>query len=187
MDKSNFLYKNFSHKNNSPPVISIISKKNSGKTTFIIKLIPELKKRGYRVGTLKHDTHGFDIDHEGKDTYKHKQAGSDIVAISSPWKISVIKDVSEELSIDRLVQEYFMDVDIVITEGYKRAGKPQIEIFRSSAHKFPFYKKGEPCPLIAMASDISIDMDDVPIYDINDIMGIADLIEKTFLKDSRVD
>ncbi|MBF0469063.1 MAG: molybdopterin-guanine dinucleotide biosynthesis protein B [Desulfamplus sp.] len=162
-----------------PPVISIISKKRSGKTTFIVKLIPELKKRGYRVGTLKHDTHGFEIDHEGKDTYKHKQAGSETVVISSPWKISVIKDVSEELTVDEIIQNYFTDMDIVITEGYKNAGKPQIEIFRSSAHTSLIYRKGEQHPLIAVASDTKLDMD-VPVYDINDIRGMADLIEKSF-------
>ncbi|MBF0303552.1 MAG: molybdopterin-guanine dinucleotide biosynthesis protein B [Desulfamplus sp.] len=164
-----------------PPVISIISKKRSGKTTFIVKLIQTLKNRGYRVGTLKHDTHGFDIDHEGKDTYKHKQAGSDTVVISSPWKISVIKDVCVELTVDNIVASFFMDVDIVITEGYKKANKPQIEIFRSSAHQFPIYSKGETTPLVAMASDIKIDMD-VPVYNINDVKGVADLIENRFLK-----
>ncbi|MBF0233154.1 MAG: molybdopterin-guanine dinucleotide biosynthesis protein B [Desulfamplus sp.] len=164
-----------------PPVISIISKKRSGKTTFIVKLIPELKRRGYRVGTLKHDTHGFDIDHEGKDTYKHKQAGSETVVISSPWKISVIKDVRQELTVDEILESYFKDMDIVITEGYKNANKPQIEIFRSSAHTSPIYRKGEKNSLMAVASDIVLDMD-VPVYDINDIRGVADLIEKILLK-----
>ncbi len=168
-------------KKSIPPVISIISKKRAGKTTFIVKLIQEMKKRGYRVGTLKHDTHGFDIDHEGKDTYKHKQAGSETVVISSPWKISLIKDVSEEMTVDTLVSSYFMDVDIVITEGYKSANKPQIEIFRSSAHESPLYRKGEVTPLIAMASDINIETD-VPLYDINDIGSVAELIEKMFFK-----
>lgn len=89
-----------------------------------------MKTRGYKVGTLKHDIHNFDIDHEGKDTYKHKQAGSDTVVISSPWRVAVIKDVDEEQTVDQLVASYFMDMDIVITEGYKNANKPQIEIFR---------------------------------------------------------
>lgn len=171
---------NISRNNSTPPVISIISKKRAGKTTLIVKLIPELKKRGYRIGTLKHDTHGFEIDHEGKDTYKHKQAGSDTVVISSPWKISVIKDVSEELSIDQIIDTYFMDVDLVVTEGYKNANKTQIEVFRSSAHSSPMYKKGETSSLIAMASDTHLDMD-VPVYNINDVIGLADLIEKTLL------
>ena len=104
------------------PILSVVSKKNCGKTTLLEKLIPELKRRGYRVGTLKHDIHGFDIDHEGKDTFRHKAAGADTVAISCPWKVSIIKDVSEELTPEQLVEQYFEEVDIVLTEGYKQAG-----------------------------------------------------------------
>jgi molybdopterin-guanine dinucleotide biosynthesis adapter protein len=159
-----------------PPLLSIVSKKNSGKTTLLTKLIPELKKRGYRIGTIKHDTHGFDIDHEGKDTWKHKQAGADTVVISSPWKISLIKDVAEELNIDQLVEKHFMDVDIVLTEGYKRAGKPQIEVFRSDAHDLPLHVKGEASSLIAVVSDVDIDLG-VPRFDINDIGDLVDFVE----------
>ncbi|MBF0241078.1 MAG: molybdopterin-guanine dinucleotide biosynthesis protein B [Desulfamplus sp.] len=163
-----------------PPIISIVSKKRAGKTTLIVKLIPELKNRGYRVGTLKHDTHGFDIDHEGKDTYKHKEAGSDTVVISSPWKISIIKDVSQEMSVDEVLKSYFLDVDIVITEGYKKANKLQIEVFRKGAHEYPMYKKGDKSTTIAIASDTPLDVD-IPIYNINDIKAIADLIESKLL------
>ena len=167
-------------KSSPPPVVSIISKKNSGKTTLLVKLIPELKKRGYTVGTLKHDVHGFDIDHEGKDTWKHKQAGSDVVVISCPWKVSLIKDVAKELSIDELVDNFFMDADIVITEGYKRADKPKIELFRKGAHDDPIYTRSEGSSLIAMISDIDVDID-VPVFHIDDITGVADFIINTFL------
>ncbi len=95
-----------------PPIISIISKKRSGKTTLLEKLIPELKQRGYRVGVVKHDTHGFDIDHEGKDTYRHKAAGAEAVLISSPWKISLIQDVPEELSLDQLVAAIWLTLTL---------------------------------------------------------------------------
>ena len=167
-------------KSSPPPVVSIISKKNSGKTTLLVKLIPELKKRGYTVGTLKHDVHGFDIDHEGKDTWKHKQAGSDVVVISCPWKVSLIKDVAKELSIDELVDNFFMDADIVITEGYKRADKPKIELFRKAAHASPVHTTQKGSTLIAMISDIHVEID-VPLFHIDDISGVADFIETTFL------
>ena len=165
----------------SPPVISIVSKKNSGKTTLLEKLIPEMKQRGYRVGTIKHDTHGFEIDHEGKDTWRHKRAGAVTVVISSPWKISLIKDVDEELSIDALVSEYFADMDLVITEGYKRAGKPQIEVFRSRAHSAPLHVKGQNNTLVAVMSDVPVDLG-VPRFDINDINALADFIENTYVR-----
>lgn len=164
----------------SPPIISIVSKKNSGKTTLLEKLIPELGRRGYRVGTVKHDTHGFDIDHEGKDTWRHKRSGASTVAISSPWKLSLIKDVDEEVSLDRIVEAYFNDTDLVLTEGYKRAGKPQIEVFRSTAHRRPLHAKGESNALIAVMSDVPVDLG-VPNFDINDIAALADFIEQGFL------
>ena len=163
------------------PVVSIVSKKNSGKTTLLEKLIPELKGRGYRVGIVKHDTHGFDIDHEGKDTWRHKQSGADTVAISCPWKMSVIRDVREEMTLDQIVAAHFDDVDIVLTEGYKRGGKPQIEVFRTAAHDTPLHRAGEESTLVAMVSDAAVDLG-VPLFDLEDVTGLADFIERTFIR-----
>jgi molybdopterin-guanine dinucleotide biosynthesis protein B len=164
----------------SPPIISIISKKRSGKTTLLEKLIPELKRRGYHVGTVKHDTHGFDIDHEGKDTWRHKQAGAETVVISSPWKLSIIKDVAVEAGLEQIVVEQMSDMDIVLTEGYKNAGMPQVEVFRSTAHRTPLYDRSDPGPLFAVMSDIPVELG-VPRLHIDDIPALADLIEARFL------
>jgi molybdopterin-guanine dinucleotide biosynthesis adapter protein len=164
-----------------PPVISIVGKKRSGKTTLLEKLIPELKRRGYRVGTVKHDSHGFDIDHEGKDTYRHKASGAEAVLISCPWKLSLIKDTSEEVPLVQLVSRYMNDMDIVLTEGYKRASMPQVEVFRSAAHDGLLHVKGEESSLIAVLSDRPVDLG-VPNLDIDDAQALADLIEKRFLR-----
>jgi molybdopterin-guanine dinucleotide biosynthesis adapter protein len=164
----------------APPIISIVSKKRSGKTTLLEKLIPELSARGYQVGTVKHDIHGFDIDHEGKDTWRHKHSGASTVVISSPWKLSLIKDVDEEVSLDRIVETYFADMDIVLTEGYSRAGKPQVEVFRSEAHQQPLHVKGAPNALIAVMSDVAVDLG-VPNYDIDDIGALADFIVQGYI------
>ena len=164
-----------------PPVISIVSKKRSGKTTLLEKLIPELKRRGYRVGTVKHDTHGFDIDHEGKDTWRHKQAGAEAVVISSPWKISVIKDVAEEAGLGQIVATQLSDMDIVLTEGYKSAGMPQIEVFLSTAHQRPMHDKSDPGTLVAVMSDVDMDLA-VPRFHIDDVSALADFIEAGFLE-----
>lgn len=163
-----------------PPVISIVSKKNSGKTTLLEALIPELCRRGYRVGTVKHDVHGFDIDREGKDSWRHKHAGAQAVVISSPRKIALVKDVAEELNIDQIVNQYFPDMDLVITEGYKKGDKPKIEVFRRAAHETPLHRKENPDTLIAVASDGPIDLG-VPRLDLNDPSSIADFIEEMFL------
>lgn len=164
-----------------PPIISIVSKKQSGKTTLLEKLIPELKRRGYRVGTVKHDTHGFDIDHEGKDTYRHKACGAEAVLISSPWKLSFIKDSTEDLALEQLVARYMADLDIILTEGYKRANMPQVEVFRSDAHEKPLHVKSEKNSLIAVMSDTPIDLG-VPNFGLDDILALADLIEERFLR-----
>jgi molybdopterin-guanine dinucleotide biosynthesis adapter protein len=164
----------------NPPVISIVGKKRSGKTTLLEKLIPELKLRGYRVGTVKHDSHGFDIDHEGKDTYRHKACGAEAVMISCPWKLSLIKDTSEEVPVTHLVSRYMNDMDIVLTEGYKRAGMPQVEVFRCTAHDAPLHVKGEESSLIAVLSDRPVDLG-VPNLDIDNVQALADLIVERYL------
>lgn len=164
----------------APPIVSIVGKKRSGKTTLLEKLIPELVRRGYRVGTVKHDTHGFDIDHEGKDTWRHKQSGAETVVISCPWKLSLIRDLDRELGLDEIVESYFADKDLVLTEGYKRAGKPQVEVFLSGAHDHPLHRRGEVNALVAAMSDTPLDLG-VPCFDIDDITSLADLIVGTFL------
>lgn len=162
-----------------PPIISIVGKSDSGKTTLLEKLISEFRKRGYRVGTIKHDTHGFEVDHEGKDSWRHKQAGAATVAIASPSKVAVIKDIEEEKSLDLLVTEYFQDVDIIFTEGYKKESKLKVEVFRKEMHRELLCTDDE--NLIALASNQPFDIK-APYFDINDVKGLTDLIETKFLK-----
>ncbi len=160
----------------STPVLSIIGKSKSGKTTLIEKLIRELKRRGYRVGTVKHHFHpGFEIDQPGKDTWRHAQAGSDVVVLAAPDKIATIRRLERELELDEII-ESIPDVDILITEGYKRAGKPAIEVVRQ-ANGLELIS--DPAQLIAVASDAQIAVV-VPCFDWNDVSGIADFIESVF-------
>lgn len=164
------------------PIVSIVGKSDSGKTTLIEKLIPILRARGYRVGTVKHDVHGFEMDREGKDTYKHFHAGADGVLISSPQKMALIKRVHETLTLDDLVNRFHPDMDIVITEGFKRLDKPKIEVFRASLHDEPLCTAAD--NRIALASDVPIDVD-CPRFNIDDAGAIADFIEEQFLKSTR--
>ena len=116
-----------------PPVLSIVGKSESGKTTLIEKLIPELKRRGFRVGIVKHAHHGFEIDRKGKDSYRHRKAGADAVMIASSGQIAMIKNGPGECLDD--VIPYFDDVDLLLTEGFKGDHAPKIEIFRSQRHQ----------------------------------------------------
>ena len=112
-----------------PNIISIVGKSNSGKTTLIEKLVPVLSKKGYKVATIKHDAHSFEIDKEGKDTYRHKKAGAKAVIISSSEKVALIKDVYKEADLDDLTMLLPDDIDIILTEGYKRSNMPKIEVW----------------------------------------------------------
>ena len=161
-----------------PPVISIVGKSESGKTTLIEKLIPALKRRGYRVGIVKHAHHGFDMDRQGKDSYRHAQAGADTVMIASPGRIAMIKDVPGE-SLDDLIP-YFEDVDLLVTEGFKRDKAPKIEIFRTERHQHPACLNDD--TLIAMVSDTSLDAA-VPQFATDDIEAITEFIVGRFLPD----
>lgn len=161
-------------------IVSIVGKSGSGKTTLLEKVVAELTKRGYSVGTIKHDVHGFEIDYEGKDSWRHKKAGAKTVVLSSPDKIAVIKDVDEEWTPSMLGFSFIDDADIIITEGYKKADYPKIEVIRKTKSTKPICRKDK--NLIAIASDIKFKCRDVPCVDINNAKGIADLIEERFLQ-----
>ncbi|MDA8212768.1 MAG: molybdopterin-guanine dinucleotide biosynthesis protein B [Clostridia bacterium] len=159
------------------PVISLVGKSNVGKTTMMEKILREIKKRGWKVATIKHDTHGFDIDKPGKDTWRHAEAGADTVVISSPAKFAMISKVEQELTLDEIA-ERISGVDIIITEGYKRGNKPKIEVFRSGVYDELLC---EPEELIAIASDVTFDLG-VPCYGLDDAPGLVDLLEKLYLR-----
>jgi len=113
-----------------PPIISVVGRSNSGKTTLIEKLIPELKKKGYRIATIKHHTHDFEIDQPGKDTWKHYHAGSDVVMLASSFKLAIIENIPKELTLEELAEKA-PTVDLIITEGYKKKKQPKIEVIRN--------------------------------------------------------
>lgn len=160
-----------------PKLLSIVGKSGSGKTTLLEKLIPALKRRGLRVGTIKHHAHtGFEIDQPGKDTWRHAQAGSDHVVIAAPDKIASIRRLSAPLSVTEIAAG-MGDVDIIITEGFKRAGLSAVEVLRA-ANGLEFVS--DPAQLRAVAADVPLAVD-VPQFDLNDAEGLADWIITTFL------
>lgn len=156
---------------NKIPVVSFVGKSDSGKTTLLEKVIKELKSKGIRLAIIKHDAHSFDIDKPGKDTWRHAQAGADIVAISSPAKMSIIEKVDKELTLDEVIAK-ISNVDIILTEGFKRENKPKIEVFRSAAHKTLLCTSDE---LLAIASDIPWDIG-VPCHHLDDYKEITDVL-----------
>ncbi|MBI5778182.1 MAG: molybdopterin-guanine dinucleotide biosynthesis protein B [Planctomycetes bacterium] len=163
-------------------VISIVGKSGSGKTTLLEKIVRELARRGYHIGTIKHDTHGFEIDYPGKDSYRHFHAGSQMTMISGPDQIALVKRLAKPLALDETLRIFFKPhkFDLIITEGFKRENKPKIEIVRKAISTEPICRnKGD--QLAALASDIKITGYSVPQFGLNEIKKITDFIEKEFI------
>ena len=160
------------------PIVSIVGKSNSGKTTLIEKLIPELIQRGYKVATVKHDVHSFEVDKEGKDSWRHRQAGAYCTIISSPKQIAVIRTTDHDATLEEIRDRFVDDLDIIISEGYKNDSAPKVEVFRKEVHKEPLCTRDD--NLLALVTNHPFDLG-VPCLDLNDTESLADLLEKKFL------
>lgn len=164
------------------PAVSFVARSGTGKTTLLVQLIAEFKRRGYRVGALKHDAHRFEIDHEGKDSQRFTAAGADTMMITSPHKIAMVRQIPSPLPIETVLATYFGDVDLVLTEGFKLSGLPKIELHRAACDQ-PLLCRGayhDP-QLLAVASDEPLPLD-VPLLDLNHPASIADFIEARLLR-----
>ncbi|MDO8964528.1 MAG: molybdopterin-guanine dinucleotide biosynthesis protein B [Coriobacteriia bacterium] len=164
------------------PVVSVVGKSDSGKTTLMEGLIRELGARGHLVATVKHHVHEVDVDQPGKDSWRHARAGAATTMISSPSQFVVVRRVEEERSLEQLV-DAAGDADILLTEGFKRAGDVRIEVSRRARSDELI---SAPTELFALVTD----NDDlapagVPRFALDDHVGIADLIAMTFLQGGR--
>jgi len=156
--------------------VSFVAKSGTGKTTLLEKVIAELKQRGYRVGVIKHDAHKFEIDHPGKDSWRLTQAGADTMLVASPEKLALVRRHTEPPSVDELIATYFADVDVILTEGFKKSGLPKIELHRRERSATLICRGEEHDPtLVAVASDEHLELD-VPVMDLNNPAQVADFI-----------
>jgi molybdopterin-guanine dinucleotide biosynthesis protein B len=160
-----------------PPVVSIVGKSKSGKTTLIEKLIRELKSRGYRVATIKHSPQESDFDESGKDSWRHIQAGSEATAVSSPDKVVMIKPIAQEATIDEVVNLLGEDYDIILAEGFKHGSAPKIEVHRKDSGALTEELK----KLIAIVTDEPLEIR-VRQFSSEDTSALVDLLEKGFIK-----
>lgn len=156
-------------------VVNIIGQgSNVGKTVLMEGLIKELRSRGLTVATVKHDVHGFDIDHKGKDTYRHREAGANTVVISSKNRFAMIKEMDEEMELINILQ-LLKDKDIILVEGYKKSPLRKIEVYRDGVSDCIMTKEEL---LIAVASDAVLDLKNVLVVKSNNYIKFADLVEK---------
>lgn len=159
------------------PIISVVGKSGVGKTSFLEKLIPELKRRGYRVAVVKHDVHGFEVDVPGKDSWRLGRAGSDAVVIAGPSKLALIRGLEREMALGEIAA-FLPDADIILTEGYKRGTAPKIEVSRRAVSTELLCTEEE---LVALVTDQPFPLD-VPQFDPDDVAGVVDLLEERFLE-----
>ena len=163
-----------------PPIVSIVGQSKSGKTTLIEKLVGELRLRGYHAATIKHTVEGIAFDKPGKDSWRHIEAGSEATLISSPDKLILIKPLAHELSLDELAYLLAEDYDIVLTEGFKQDTAPKIEVHRREIGP----PLGKVRKLIAIATDEHLETE-IRQFSLEDITGIASLLEEGFIKPQR--
>lgn len=158
------------------PVLGIAGWKNSGKTTLAVKLIGELTRRGYRVASVKHAHHEADIDHENTDTYRHRAAGAAEVVLVTGVRWAIIHELKEEPEPTLAgILAKLAPADIVVVEGFKREAIPKIEVRRQTAAQKSPMAADDP-QIIAVATDTAGDAADVPLFDVDDVVSIADFV-----------
>lgn len=159
-------------KKKAPVILSIIGKSDSGKTTLILKLLPELKNGGYKVAVAKHCPCGFDLDVKGKDSYRFSQAGASGTFLSSGDKVAVIRPKEDLMTLKEKLQDWFMDFDFVLMEGYNdELGVQKIQIIRKGIGG-DIISSDE---VIGYVSDMALDVKK-PIYGPDDILGIMSFV-----------
>ncbi|SFM07263.1 molybdopterin-guanine dinucleotide biosynthesis protein B [Pelosinus propionicus] len=152
------------------PIISFVGYSNSGKTTLLTKVIRELKNRGYRIAVIKHDGHDFEIDHTGTDTWKHRQAGADVVCIASARQVATVQTLAQPLGLDDIIQG-ISNVDLILTEGFKQEEKPQIEVHRQGIEYIGLNKNR-----IALVAEQQV-YTGVPYFKLEEVKEVADFLE----------
>jgi molybdopterin-guanine dinucleotide biosynthesis protein B len=163
-------------KGRTVPYLSIVGFSGSGKTTLMECLVGELTRRGLRIGTIKHDSHGFEMDQPGKDSWRHKHAGAVVSMIASPHQIGMVQDVDRDHHLEELV-DMLPDVDLALAEGFKRDVHPKIEVHRPAANPEPACKDDP--HLLAVVSDAAPEWG-VPCFGLDELCTLADFIEKHF-------
>lgn len=155
-------------------VFGVVGWKNAGKTGLMERLVTEITTRGFTVSTVKHAHHSFDVDHEGKDSYRHRQAGATEVLLASGNRFALMHELRDEAepSLEALLGK-LAPVDLVLVEGYKRDAHPKVEAHRSVTGN-PLIAP-EDKTVRAVASDTALELDR-PVFDLNDTKAIADFI-----------
>lgn len=158
-------------------VVGIAGYSGSGKTTLVERLIPALRARGQRVSVVKHAHHKFDIDHVGKDTFRHRAAGAFEVVVASDTRLALMREFEQKasLTVHQLIAELYEGVDWVVVEGFKQSDLQKIEVWRASAGQPARYVNDD--FIVAIATDSPEKLPQAtlrPVLDLNDAEAVAD-------------
>lgn len=160
------------------PLIGFAAYSGTGKTTLLTRLIPVLKLQGIRIGVIKHAHHTFEIDHEGKDSYKLRKAGANEVLVGSKYRWALLADnyTQQDLELsDHLAHIHQDELDLILVEGFKPETIPKIEIHRPSLGHKPFYLHDE--SIVAVATDDElVEPTRLPVLDLNNPEAIAGFV-----------
>lgn len=164
----------------APPLLGVAGWSNAGKTTLIEKLTKHFASKGLRVATIKHSHHKFDIDNPLSDTARHRRAGATETAIVSGSRVALIEEIEArgEPSLEEIALR-LKPADIIFVEGYKSAAIPKIEVRRAAVATERLLAASDPL-VIAIAADYEIDGHGRPVFTLDDIAGLGDLIEERF-------
>jgi molybdopterin-guanine dinucleotide biosynthesis protein B len=171
-----------------PPIVTVVGRKHSGKTTLLVRLVAELHRRGHRVMTIKHGAHTFNIDPNTTDTYRHYHEGNaERVVMAAPDKFALVQRWSDELGPREIAERFLAQADVVVCEGFKASDLPRIEVFRRAAHDAPLYAATAPNAdrYLAVVTDDPEFRADVPVLDITarDLVSqLAGLIERRIMR-----
>jgi len=153
-------------------IFGLVGRSGSGKTSLMVRLLPELRRRGLTVSTIKHAHHGFDLDHSGKDSFRHREAGAKEVMLVADARWALMHEIGDasEPPLEELVRR-MAPVDFVLIEGFHTHGHPMIEVYRSREGHALLWRDGS--IIVAVASDEALPAVTVPVLDLNDAQAIA--------------
>jgi molybdopterin-guanine dinucleotide biosynthesis adapter protein len=166
-------------------VIGLAGWSGSGKTTLITKVIPVLVGRGLKIATIKHAHHAFDIDRPGKDSWHHREAGAAEVVVASSRRWALVHELRDEPepTLEELLARLSL-ADLVIIEGFKRHAHPKLEIYRAAVGKPLIYPQDD-C-VVAIASDAPLPQAQLPVLMLDDVEGIANVLQAEALPRERI-
>jgi len=165
-----------------PRLISIVGKKNSGKTTLLVALVRELVRRGHSTMTIKHGAHPFEIDAQGTDTWRHMhEGGAERVVMESPDTRVLIAHTTTEMGPREIAARYLSDAHFVVVEGFKKADLPKIEVYRRAVHAQPLYAPDAPdaSSFLAVVTDATDFRTNIPVMrfsDTNWLYRVVDIV-----------